>query len=138
MSLGTDVLAQLPAFRDAADSLMLSTGFVRRKNGGVAEDPVTREEIPTYDVIYVGASKIRFGGTQPSTGEIPGAIATEQGATLSLPIASADSANVTTGDEWVCTANPQDPALIGRVFRIEGVHAQTIATARRFPVSEAS
>lgn len=122
--------------RSFNEALMVSTGFVRRKTGAVATDPVTLEEVPVYSTVFTGPGKIRFAEVRSSDAAIPGVVLADQRPILSLPIVGTES--VTTGDEWVCTANPLDAALVGSVFRVDGLHAQTAATARRFPVVEVS
>lgn len=120
------------------ESLMTSTGIVRRANGGSALDPVTFVMTPTYDTIYTGPSKLRFPDAVSTTGAVPGLVVTDQAAILSLPVGVAGSGNVITGDIWECTSNPLDTSLVGKRVRVTGVHAQTSATARRFPVIEVS
>lgn len=120
--------------RQLAESQMTSAGIVYRANGGFTTDPVTLEETPTYDTIYTGACRLRFTANTPRTGEVPGVVVTDQSATLSFPVLGSEG--ITTGDIWQCTANPLDPALVGRRLRIAGIHSMTHATARRFPVEE--
>lgn len=124
-----------------ANSLIAESGcagVVRRKTGVTGEDPLTLEEVAIYATIYTGASKIRFPDTRPGVGTIPGAVVIDQAAILSLPVGAAGAGDVTTDDVWECTANPMDGSLIGRKFRITGLHSQTYATAHRFPVEETS
>jgi hypothetical protein len=118
------------------EALMASTGVVRRKTGATTTDPVTYVESPVWAVIFTGPGKLRFPEARPGDANIPGAVLSDQRPILSLPVSGTET--VTTGDVWECTANPLDTALVGKKVRIDGVHAQTAATARRFPVVEVS
>lgn len=124
--------------RTFTEGLMTSAGVIRRSNGTTVTDPDTLIETPGYDTIYTGPCKLRIPTGTPSDRTTPGIVISEQEAILSLPITAGGSGDVTTGDIWECTANPMDPALIGRTMRIAGIHTQTYATARRFPVEEQS
>jgi hypothetical protein len=117
--------------RVQAEALMTSTGVVRRQTG-TTEDPVTFETVPVYETIYTGKGRLKLPSTSsPGTGEIPGAIIIETRAILSLPIEG--SGAVLPNDVWEFTTNPLDTSLVGRQLRLTGAHAQTYATARRFP-----
>lgn len=118
--------------RALADALMVTTVRIRRQTGK-AKNPVTGQIEPTWAVIYEGPARVRFGNTQPRDIDAAGQLLVEQSPTVSLPI-GADSALVRTNDEGTVLGNPPDPGLVGLDFRIAGIHAQTHATARRFPV----
>lgn len=118
--------------------MMLSTCVVRRGTGVFTEDPVTREQSEVMAVIYSGICKFRAAGTQAGRAEVPGAVVTDQGATVSLPVGAPGAADVRLDDVWECVTNPFDPSKIGKQARITGGHSQTLATAHRFPVEEVS
>jgi hypothetical protein len=122
--------------RKQAEALMVSEGVVKRADGTTSTDPVTLVETPNYTTIYTGKCKYKFPSTIPSVGNIPGAVVTDQRGELSFPVAT--SGAIRTNDVWTCTANALDPALVGVSVRIAGVHSQSLATARRFPVEETS
>lgn len=124
--------------RTFTEALMQTACVILRADGTFTEDPATHVETPNYDTIYTGVCKLKFSKEQRSTAEIPGIIAADQNATLSLPIGAPGAGDVTTGDVWVCTANPMDASLIGRRLQVTGIHRQTFATAHRFPVTEVS
>ena len=119
--------------RVQAEALMTAAVVIKRKVDE-SEDPVTKELIPVYDTIYTGKAKLKLpSSTMPGTGEIPGAIIIETRAILSIPVEATGSGAVLPNDVCVFTANPLDTSLVGRTLRIAGAHAQTYATARRFP-----
>lgn len=117
---------------------MTSTGVVRRATGEVVTDPDTLVESPSWAVVYEGRCNITFPKTQPGTAEVPGGVVVRQDAILSLPVDALGSGDVDVNDVWECTGNPMDAALVGVQARVAGVHRQTYATARRFPVEVVS
>lgn len=133
MSLGADVQAALPQLRAQAESLMIDACTI---SGGTTS--VFNEETFEYETVtaetYSGPCRLRFAATAVQDVEAAGQLLVVQRATLSLPIAT--SGAVLEGHVATITACVNDPALVGRKFRIEGGHHQTFATARRFPVEE--
>jgi hypothetical protein len=136
VTLGSDIVAALPELRVEAESQMVTLGVVKRADGTSTEHPVTYEVTLNYVTIYTGKCKYKFPSTIPSVGSIPGAVVTDQRGELSFPVGT--SGAIRTNDVWTCTANVLDPALVGVSVRIAGVHSQSLATARRFPVEEGS
>lgn len=122
--------------RREVEANMTTLGVVRRDTGATTQDPITLEEVPVFETIYTGKCSLRFPDMQPASVSIPGMILVEQDAVLSLPVTS--SGGVRVNDLWECTANGMDSSLVGVILRIAGVHHQTNATARRFPVKEIS
>jgi len=135
MTLGADITAALPELRAAAESMMHSTVIIRRPSGSTWNEE-TGTSVPAWVDVYEGPARIRFKDTQPRVADAAGEQVVDQAPVLSLPIAT--SADVRVDDIATVTANPTDPGLIGLQFRIAGVHAQTHATARRFPVEVVS
>ena len=120
--------------RVQAEALMTSTGIIRRATGATTTDPVSYEQVPVMATIYTGKARLKLpSSTTPGTGEIPGAIIIETRAVLSIPIEATGSGDVLPNDVFEFTTNPLDTSLVGRTLRIAGAHAQTYATARRFP-----
>lgn len=135
MSLGADLAAALPGLRAEAESMMLSTGIVWRATGNTVIDPDTFEETAEMVSVYEGRGRLKLPNSlavNPSA--VPGTVVTGVESYLSLPVNDA-SAGVRAGDIWETTANPLDPDLVGQRVRITRPHAQTYATARRFPVT---
>lgn len=133
MTLGADVQANLATFRAEAESLMFDACTVAGDSV-----PVFNETTLEYDTVevesYSGPCRLRFGDTAVQDIEAAGQLLIGQRATLSLPVAT--SGGVLEGHVATITACVNDPALVGRKFRVEGGHHQTFATARRFPVEE--
>lgn len=117
--------------RDLAESLMQSTVQIRRKTG-TTRDEDTGQLVPTWVVVYEGPGRVRFGNSQPRDLDASGQRVVEQSPVVSLPIST--SAGVHVDDEGEVLSNPADPGIVGLRFRIAGLHAQTHASARRFPV----
>lgn len=114
-----------------AESLMQSTVLIRRRSGETRNEETGQIE-PSWSTVYEGPARIRFGNAQPRDTDVIGQRIVEQSPIVSLPLAT--SASVHVDDEGEVTANPLDPGLVGFRFRIAGLHEQTHATARRFPV----
>lgn len=135
MTLGADIAANLPQLRVEAESMMQTV--CRVGVGTYGTDPVTLNPTYTFDqIIYVGKCRIRFTSSATNTVDVGGQDVAVQSLTLSLPIAG--TTTVRTGHLVEVTANPTDPGLVGTVFRISGMHRQTYATARRFPLEAVS
>ena len=115
---------------------MTTLGIIQRDTGATTQDPVTLEETPVFETVYTGKCKLKFPGMQPAEVSVPGMVVVEQDAILSLPVDG--SGGVKVDDIWTCTENVLDPSLVGVSLRIAGMHHQTSATARRFPVREVS
>jgi hypothetical protein len=119
------------------ESLQTSACTITRKGDKVLNE-TTGEYEYEFATIYSGQCKIKFGATEAHTVDAQGQILTEQTAILSLPVDEPGSVDVTTDDVAELTVNPLDPALVGKTFRVTGLHTQTAATARRFPVEVVS
>ena len=115
---------------------MTTLGIIQRDTGATTTDPITYEETPVLATVYTGKCKVKFPDMQPAEVSVPGMVVVEQDAILSLPIEG--SGGVPADAIWTCTENVLDPSLVGVKLRVAGVHHQTSATARRFPVREAS
>lgn len=133
MSLGSDVAAALPGFRAEAESQMVSTCTIT-SDGVKVWDEETGGYVESGTTVYSGPCKLRFPPQGRSLREldVQGQFLIEQEPLLSLPVAGSEL--VSPGDVVTITANPFDPAMVGLKIRIAGVHTQTFATARRFPV----
>lgn len=117
------------------EALMTSACTVTRQGDKILNE-TTGEYEYEYITVYAGPCKIKFGATEPTEIDAQGQLLVEQGAILSLPVET--SGAVTTDDLAAITACTLDPSLIGKLFRVTGLHTQTAATARRFPVEVVS
>lgn len=114
----------------------MSSACIVRRATGDAIDHNTGIDTPTYAVIYTGKCRLRFDFARVTEVQAAGQTVSDQRPVLSLPVLT--SGDVLTNDVAEITANPLDPSLVGKKFRIAGVHAQSQATARRFPVEVSS
>ena len=118
--------------RQFQESQFLSTCTISRRSGS----PVLNEETGDYEytseLVYSGPCLLKFGQMQPRDLDAQGQLLTEQTPTLKLPVEGSE--NVNEDDTGVIDSNLLDAGLVGTTFRIAGLHAQTLATARRFPV----
>lgn len=136
VTLGADIAAALPELRRQAESLHLDTFTVFRRTGGVVTDPVTHEETPEFATVLSGVmGKLQTTEAQSRDTQTPGQKVTETGLSWHT---SVNTLGVLTDDEVVCTASVHDPALVGLRVRVVGPFLKSIATARRFQVSELS
>lgn len=122
--------------RRAAEKIMTSTVTVTTPGEQTWNpDTLQYEDGPPVEH-YAGKARIRLRGAAVRDVEAAGQLAALQELVLSLPFAGTDT--VTNGQTVTVTANPSDPALVGRRFTIQGTAAQTDATARRFTIEGTS
>jgi hypothetical protein len=132
MSLGQDVLAELPFFRAQAESLMLDWCEI----GTEVEGDTFNEETGKYDRIFTAVYEgpCRFKAANTAVGEIDaaGQLLVERDATLSLPVATSTQ----VGKDMIVklTQSQTDPGIPGMRARVKGTFASAFATARRFSV----
>lgn len=134
MSLGEDVQANLPFFREQAESKMISECVI---DSGEFTGGVWNEEILDYTPkvplpSYEGICEWKAAGTAPRSVDAAGQILLIQAPTLKLPVEGSE--NVRPGQTGRITSNPNDRSLEGTEFIIDGNHSQTYSTARRLPV----
>lgn len=118
--------------RIKAESIMLDACTVRRQTG-TAYDDATGATTPTWTALYSGPCRMRQPNASASRTAAGEADVLLQALQLHLPM---DAALLVPGDEVTVTASTNDPASIGRVFRIRAVPAHSHATARRYEVTE--
>jgi hypothetical protein len=132
VTLADDVTAALPELRAAAESLHRDTFTVHRPTGETVTVGLT--ETPVYETVHEGVKgKLQSGQAQTRETETPGVKVAE---TSLFWHTSVTVLGILTDDEVECTASEYDPALVGTRVRVTGPHLKSIATARRFPVSE--
>lgn len=117
--------------RTIAEAKMGSVCVIRRANG-FTRDPVTGIETPAFTTVYSGPCSFKYSATLPNDLVVTGEQLVSQRPMLSLPVIT--SAGVLVDDVATITENALDPALVGVVARVAGVHAVTHGTARRLPV----
>jgi len=127
------------AGRRLAESMMTDTCRIESADSERVWNPDTlsydQDQEPD-EVSYTGPCRVKYGATQPRALDAVGQPVTEQQLQLHLPVLA--SSDVVVGQIAEVLSSVTDPALVGRRFRISGTFAQTNATARRFPVEEAS
>lgn len=136
MALGDVIGAALPGMRAEAESMMLDACTVTRTTAPGWNDTTGEETPGTTTTVYDGPCRVRMargGGTPADSGE---AQWTLNGATVSLPVAT--SGDVRTGDTVTLTASSFDPAAVGLVAQVKGLHWQTYSTARRLECETAT
>lgn len=133
MSVDSTILAG----RRMMEGLMESTCVIRR---GTAEaiDHATGLASDTTATIYTGPCRVKFAFARVTEVQAAGQTVADQRPILSLPVGSPGSGDVRTNDVAEILTNPMDPDLVGVKFRVAGVHSQSQATARRFPVEISS
>lgn len=126
MSLATGVTLM---GRRQAEALMESACVITRA-GETTTDPVTGEDVPTSTTIYTGKCRLKFPNAQATQVEAAGQLLATQFPVLSLPV---DGSAGVLMDDVATVTSPLDPDVTV-VARIAGLHSQTHATARRFPL----
>jgi hypothetical protein len=119
--------------RKQAELLMESSCTITRELSAVVNE-TTGALDRTFSTIYVGPCRLRYIVTRVFMEQVAAQQLAKQNGQLSIPVGAAGSVNVRPNDVATITVSPIDPALVGTAFRIEGIHSQTAATARRFLV----
>jgi hypothetical protein len=129
------VLDLLAEGRAAAEAIMLDACTITRVTGPEgALDPETglRDPAPTVTV-YSGKCKVQTYEPHESARESGDHVFTEQRYHLHLPMGVGP---VGVGDTATITAAAADTQLVGRSYRIAGLHHKSLATAQRLLVDE--
>lgn len=123
--------------RAFAESLHRDTFTVFRSTGETTIDPVTLVESRVFAIVVSGVrGKFKASGADNRDADTPGVKVTETGLEWHT---SLSVTGILTDDEVECTAVDAvfgDPDLVGVRVRITGPFIKSIATARRFRVSE--
>lgn len=131
------VRAAFPELRAAAESLHRDTFTVYRATGEITIDPVTLVETKVYATVVANVrGKFKASGADNRDAQTPGMKVAETGLEWHT---SLNVTGIHTDDEVECVAvDPVsgDPENVGRRVRITGPFIKSIATARRFRVSE--
>lgn len=133
--LGDDIAYALIELQQQAESRMVDTCAIVRAlatSGSTWNDTTGRYERNTSQV-YAGPCRVRAQDTQPTNPVAGEAEYNETGYVVSLPMSVVA---VHVGDVITITASARDLALVGRVFIVTSVSAQTDQTARRLAVKE--
>lgn len=110
----------------------MSTTVIIRREGPSVRDPETGTMVPSWTTVYEGPARVRFTNADPHEVDQAGQRVAQQTPVVALPIAT--SAGVRLDDVGEILANPDDPGVVGVMFRVAGEHAQTHSTSRRLPV----
>lgn len=142
--LGADVMAELPALRALAESLMVDTFRAWKPTGGFttnAEGYRVRDYTPMGDV--PGKVQSSSSGSDDTTHRTVRVGDVEQvvlEAGLHIPIIAPLPAAGLFGVGWeyecIAIGPLTDPALLGRRYLVVSSPAKSLATARRLDVAE--
>jgi hypothetical protein len=126
------ISATLGAARLRAESLMLDYGQAKHPTGKPAYDSGAKGEVtPTAD-LFEAPYKIQTRNLVARESEVGGRSSTSIRVELHLP-AWTDALSV--GDLWECiTPSPDSLEVEGTVWRVTGIAAGSLKTARRYEV----
>jgi hypothetical protein len=133
VTLGDDVAAALLELRGEAESRMRDTCTITRP-GAVVWNATTLQNDVTTVTVYSGPCRVKAAVMRDRVVTVADQSLVESQFILSLPIAT--SGGVATDDSVTITASAEDPATVGRMYRIIAGPAPSDATARRFPIRE--
>jgi hypothetical protein len=130
------VESTLAAGRRAAEQLMTSRcRIIRLHEVALDTASLTLTDLdPSDDGVYEGPCRVKTTSLAVTTADAEGQLVAVQSSTLSLPVSVG---GVRVGDRVEIVDGGPDPDLTGRRFRIAGLHAQTQATAHRYPIETA-
>lgn len=154
MDLASEVARLLPSFRATANSRMTETvvaGEYADTTDESSGDPVRT----LISKVYEGPARVKYTANAVRNDDRAGQLLTTQDITVSIPTQPATLApgdaqppgdhlspavNVTLpeGTAIEVIASTSDPALIGRMFTVDGVAEMGQTTAHRYPVVELS
>lgn len=109
-----------------------------RKVTGQSTNSSTGAVTDTTETVYTGKCRIRYRNQTVNPADSAAQVLTVQQLELSIPVNGTGSGDVLVDQVATIDTNPLDASMVGKTFRIAGVHAQTHATARRFPVEVVS
>lgn len=135
MTLGDDLARVLPELRAAAESTMVDTAEVYGLPVSTwVEESASYEDVP--ELVHTGPCEIKVADVLVNPVDAQGQQLIVQRSTVKFPV----SADTLFPEDFTIKIIESrfDPANVGRLFRITGPHAQTYATARRYPVEETS
>lgn len=121
------------AGRRAAEALMVDACTITHRTGVGVLNETTGQVARTSTTVYTGPCRVQSPQAQPQQAEVADRAATTQPLVVSIPVAAA---GVLVGAAVQITASALDAELVGRRFRVTGVHHKTHATARRLQVEE--
>ncbi|MEV7827507.1 DUF6093 family protein [Microbacterium enclense] len=128
---------RLVSARRSTEALHRDTFTVYRATGEVVKDPILLTETPVYAVVAKRVQgKFKASGADNRDVQTPGMKVAETGLEWHT---SLDVRGILTDDEVECVAvdpDTGDPDNVGRRVRVTGPFIKSIATARRFRVSE--
>ena len=132
MGVIDDVLGELPALRQHAESLMLDAGSASRPTGGHAYNSGSQSEGQAATPLFSSPCKIQARNLVAREAEVGGRTATSVRLELHLP---ADTDPLQTGDLWtIDTAHELSLAVEDAVYRVLAPVDGTLKTARRYEV----
>lgn len=124
--------AIIRAGRQIAERNMTSTVRIWRVTGRVLGEDGQYED--TTEEIYSGRGKVQFfDNAYEQTPEAGGHSYSLGRSTLHIPVGAAD---VAPGDLCTVTADPLNPHLLDRTWRITNTPAKSHQTADRMPIEE--
>lgn len=129
---GASLIDVLPELRAQAESLMVDQCVVRRPTGHTAQDPDTGSEVPEYADVFVSPCKVQARTLVALEAEVGGRTSTTVRLELHMPL----DVPLVKAYDVAEIVDSHDPQLVGRKFTITAPVAKSLATARRFEVSE--
>lgn len=121
--------------RAAAEALMQDAVIVKR--GTSSTDSETGVITPAWTTIYAGPCKVQQAAPATSPSDVGEAAVFVGQLQLHVPV-NATTAGIHPDDLAEITACVLDPSLVGATFRVRGPAHKSFATARRFPLVEAT
>lgn len=121
--------------RRRAEALMVDECTIRRTTGDPGPlDPETGEREPAESTtVYYGACKVQTYEPHESKPDSAGHVYTVQRYHIHVPIAAGPMA---IDDRIEITASKIAPHLVGRTYRVAGLHHKSLTTAQRLLVDE--
>ena len=125
-----DVTAALPALRAQAEALMVDACEITSDPQGSFNETTKTWSDPADSEVYDGPCQVRMPTAVEVEVEFAGSDVTTQKLIVKIPVSAT---GVEVGHVVTITdVHPRgDSDLVGRVFRVVGLHWQTFSTSRR-------
>lgn len=124
----------LAAGRRAAEALMRTTVRIERPTGETVTDPDTFRAVQAVELLWRGRGKVQSYEAYEQTRDVGGSDVTLVRVRVDIPVGAC---TVQPDDSITVEACMDDPALVGRVYRVAGVAPyKSMATAYRIFVEE--
>lgn len=119
--------------RKRADARMTEMVTAGHFEDSVDEETGSPTRVPVGDPLYEGPARVKYTDNAVRAADGASQLASAQDVTVSLPYGTV---LLSEGTDLLVVSSVADPALVGRVYKVDGSPTLGQSTAHRYPVSE--